>query len=145
MAYKKAYFAIAAATVSVLIACIIAARFRERYSTVVYEFASVSGGPSNAVAVRDGKVVAVGRVGPRGWREREAPVAKVHKDVDVLPCLDGKRQRRRCVAPASHSVGATRPRDSARGQRRGRWAARMGRHVAAPPTYVAPCSSASSR
>ena len=63
MAAKKAYAAIAAAMVSLLIACIVAARFRERYNTVVYEFASVSGGPSNAVAVRDGKVVAVGRVG----------------------------------------------------------------------------------
>jgi hypothetical protein len=63
MVAKKAYFVVAAATVSVLIACIVAVRFRERYSTVVYEFASVSGGASNAVAVRDGRVVAVGRFG----------------------------------------------------------------------------------
>lgn len=53
-------FAAAAVVATIAFAIVVALRVRERLSTVVYEFASVGGGPFDAVAVRGGKIVDVG-------------------------------------------------------------------------------------
>ena len=69
-----------------------------------------------AVLPKGTPIVPVGGIGPHGRRDRESPVAKVHKDVHVLPHVQRVRRRRprwdpvtlqrRVLAVASHHVMA---------------------------------------
>jgi predicted amidohydrolase YtcJ len=60
MVVKNARIFAAAAIVATIAFVVVALRVRARFSTVVYGFASVGGGPFDAVAVREGKIVDVG-------------------------------------------------------------------------------------